>query len=180
MTELFLDKTRFLLYHLYMIILGIDPGYAIVGYGAISVVGSKQKLIDYGAITTPKTESMPNRLFYIAEEMEKVLQKYSPDAIAVEELFFYNNQKTAIAVAEARGALLVPCLKSKAKLYEFTPMQVKQALTGYGREDKNQIQQMVKILLGLDKIPKPDDAADALAIAITCAQTNKLSDLFGM
>lgn len=163
-----------------MVILGIDPGYATVGYGVINFCGSKCTVIEYGTIKTPKDKPLPERLGFIADEMEKLLERFCPDIVAVEELFFYNNQKTAIFVAEARGALLVPCLKSKAKLYEFTPMQIKQAMTGYGRADKNQIQQMVKVLLGLDKVPKPDDAADALAVALTCAQTNRLSGLFGM
>lgn len=166
-------------YYKFMIILGIDPGYATVGYGVIENTGSKNFAKEYGVIQTPKADTLPYRLGYIAEKIEELLERFKPDAIAVEELFFYNNQKTAIFVAEARGAILVPCLKSKAKIYEFTPLQIKQAMTGYGRADKNQIQQMVKIMLALDKIPKPDDAADALAVALTCAQTNRLSGLFG-
>lgn len=163
-----------------MKILGIDPGYAIVGFGVIENTGSKNYAIEYGTIQTPKSDTLPNRLGYIAEQIEIILEKHKPEAIAIEELFFYNNQKTAIFVAEARGAIIIPCLKSKAKLYEYTPMQIKQAMTGYGRADKNQIQQMVKLMLGLEKIPKPDDAADALAVALTCAQSSRLAGLFGM
>lgn len=163
-----------------MIILGIDPGYAIVGYGIISTDGSSNKLVNFGAITTPKEHSMPQRLTHISECVVELIAKYKPDAVAIEELFFTTNQKTAINVAQARGAIIVSCIGGCKNLYEYTPLQIKQAMTGYGRADKNQIQQMVKIMLGLTTIPKPDDAADALAVALTHAQTNRLAGLFGM
>lgn len=163
-----------------MIILGIDPGYAIVGYGVITTNGSSHKIVDFGTITTPKEHPMPKRLIHIAKCIKELVEKYKPDAVAVEELFFTTNQKTAINVAQARGAIIVSCIGGCKNLYEYTPLQIKQAITGYGRADKKQIQQMVKIMLGLATIPKPDDAADALAVALTHAQTNRLAGLFGM
>lgn len=163
-----------------MIILGIDPGYAIVGYGLIDSVRGNYTVVDYGVITTPKDEAMPTRLAMIADALEKLIDKYKPDAVAVEELFFSNNQKTAMAVAEARGVILLTAIKSCGRLYEYTPMQIKQAMTGWGKADKLQIQTMVTRLLKLKAIPKPDDAADALAVALTCAQTSRMNGLFIM
>lgn len=175
-----IDLTVYFLYHIIMIILGIDPGYATVGYGIIRTEGSKNVAVDYGVITTPKTDKLPKRLKYIADCIKELIAKHNPDVISIEELFFQNNRKTAIFVAEARGAIIVSCMECNKGLYEYTPLQIKQAMTGYGRADKNQIQQMVKVMLGLQSIPRPDDAADALAVALTHAQTNKLSGLFGM
>lgn len=161
-----------------MIILGIDPGIAIVGYGVIEAVRGNFRMIDYGVIRTPKEESKPARLCMIEEGLKQLIEKYKPDQISMEELFFSTNTKTAITVAEARGVLLLTATKYCGKLYEYTPMQVKQAVTGWGKADKLQVQQMVKMMLKLKNIPKPDDAADALAIAITHAQTAKMSGLF--
>lgn len=163
-----------------MIILGIDPGYATVGFGVIENAGSKNKALEYGVILTPKDESLPKRLAKISEGFDVLIDKYKPDAIAIEELFFTNNQKTAILVAEARGAILLTVYRKCKNLYEYTPLQIKQAMTGFGRADKKQIQLMVTRFLNLDKIPKPDDAADALAVALTHAQTNRLAGLFGI
>ncbi|NCA91987.1 crossover junction endodeoxyribonuclease RuvC [bacterium] len=163
-----------------MIILGIDPGYATVGFGLIESLSGKCRAIEYGAIITKKEENLPNRLLKISNAFEQIIDKYKPDAIAIEELFFQNNQKTAILVAEARGAILLTAYKKCASLYEYTPLQIKQAMTGYGRADKRQIQEMVKAMLCLNCIPKPDDAADALAVALTHAQTNRLAGLFGI
>jgi crossover junction endodeoxyribonuclease RuvC len=163
-----------------MVILGIDPGYATVGYGIIRSEGSKNVALGYGVITTPKTQTLPQRLTFIAKCITELIDKYRPDAISIEELFFQNNRKTAIFVAEARGAILVSCMQNCQNLFEYTPLQIKQAMTGYGRADKNQIQQMVKIMLGLTDIPRPDDAADALAVALTHAQSNKLANMFGI
>ncbi|MGN1042297.1 MAG: crossover junction endodeoxyribonuclease RuvC [Christensenellales bacterium] len=163
-----------------MIILGIDPGYATVGFGVLESNGSKHRAIEYGVIQTPKEESLPERLAKISRGFDILIDKYNPDAIAIEELFFTNNQKTAILVAEARGAILLTVYAKCKKLYEYTPLQIKQAMTGYGKADKKQIQQMVKTYLKLDSIPKPDDAADALAVALTHAQTNRLAGLFGI
>lgn len=161
-----------------MIILGIDPGFAIVGYGVIEAVNGNFKVLDFGAINTPKQESLPVRLAMIEEGMQRLIEKFKPDSIAVEELFFTKNITTGIAVAEARGVILLTAVKSCGKLYEYTPMQIKQAVTGYGSADKRQMQQMTRILLKLKEVPKPDDAADALAVALTHAQTNRLSGQF--
>lgn len=163
-----------------MIILGIDPGYGIVGFGVIEKTASKLRTIAYGAIETPKVSRFPVRLKFIGEKIGELIAAYKPDAVAVEELFFQNNQKTAIMVAEARGVVLYTAECSGTPLYEYTPMQIKQAVTGFGRADKRQIQQMVKLLLGLESVPKPDDAADALAAAITHAQTNTRMGNFGV
>jgi len=157
-----------------MIIFGIDPGYATVGWGVIKSEKGKQSVVNYGAITTPKTQRMPERLNYIGGELSKLIELYKPDAVAVEELFFHTNQKTAITVAQARGVIIYIAESLGCKLYEYTPLQIKQTLTGYGRAEKQQIQYMVKLLLCLKEIPKPDDAADALAVALTHAQTNTL------
>jgi crossover junction endodeoxyribonuclease RuvC len=157
-----------------MIILGIDPGYAIVGFGVIEKNGNSIKVIDYGVVTTPKEDPMPVRLCSIYDSICAIIQKYKPDCMALEELFFQNNQKTAIDVAQARGVIELAGMKYIGKLYEYTPMQIKQALTGVGRAEKKQVQYMVKAILGLSAIPKPDDAADALAVAITHSQTNQL------
>lgn len=163
-----------------MIILGIDPGYATVGFGVIETANGKNKAIEYGVILTPKEDSLPKRLAKISEGFDNLIEKYHPDAVAIEELFFQNNQKTAILVAEARGAILLTVYGKVKNLYEYTPLQIKQAMTGYGRADKQQIQHMVTRYLNLKEIPKPDDAADALAVALTHAQTNRLAGLFGI
>ena len=163
-----------------MIIIGIDPGYAIVGIGAVEYRGNKFRTLEYGAITTPAGMDTVDRLKKIYDEMTMYLDKYSPDAVAIEELFFNSNQKTAINVAQARGVLLVAVRNRNIPIFEYTPLQVKQSVTGYGRADKGQIQQMVKMLLGLNAIPKPDDAADALAIAICHAHSNKMNNMFGL
>ncbi len=157
-----------------MRILGIDPGFAIVGYGVLDSRGNSKKAVAYGAITTPTSESFPVRLAMIDDQMTKIIREYKPDAVAVEELFFAKNVTTAINVAHARGVILNCAVRECGHLYEYTPMQIKQGLTGYGRADKNQIQQMVKLLLGLKEIPKPDDAADALAVAICHSQSNPI------
>jgi len=157
-----------------MIILGIDPGLAIVGVGLIEKTPQKSKLIHYGTVLTPKFESTPVRLAMIDEQITRVINKYRPDVVAVEELFFNTNITTGIKVAEARGVLLLCAIKHGGLLYEYTPLQVKMALTGNGRADKKQMQFMVRAILELDHIPKPDDAADALAVAICHANTTQL------
>lgn len=149
-----------------MIILGIDPGYAIVGYGVLDYDGNKFKVIEYGAITTDASMDMFDRLKSIYDDLNTVIYRTKPDFMAIEELFFNSNQKTAINVAQARGVLLLAAMNNNIKIAEYTPLQVKQAVAGYGRADKNQVQQMVKLLLGLESVPKPDDTADAVAIAI--------------
>ncbi len=161
-----------------MIILGIDPGYAIVGYGVIEVDKGKFTAIDYGVIRTPQYESISVRLSMIARDLQAIIDKYKPDAVAIEELFFSANRKTGIMVAEARGVILLTCANSCGNLYEYTPMQIKQAITGYGGADKQQIQHMITLLLRLKSIPKPDDAADALAVALCHGQSAKFGEQF--
>lgn len=162
-----------------MIIVGFDPGLATLGYGVIKKdARHKPEMLDYGIISTPKDENLAVRLGLIERGVKQIIEKFKPDEIAMEELFFAKNVKTAIAVAHARGVLLLTANKECGKIFEYTPLQIKQALTGYGRADKRQIQAMVKQFLGLKSIPRPDDAADALAVALCHAQTNKLGGLF--
>ncbi len=161
-----------------MRILGIDPGLATVGWGVIDVVSGKPKVVSYGVISTPKDKKLPDRLSIIEEDIKYIISKYKPDEIALEELFFNTNITTGINVAHARGVILLTAVKECGKLYEYTPLQIKQALTGYGRAEKRQIQEMTKTFLSLSKIPKPDDAADALAVALTHSQTSKLASNF--
>lgn len=161
-----------------MRILGIDPGIAIVGYGVIDYDGNRMKVVDYGVITTPAKTNYAIRIKQIYEAMETLLDKYQVEQVAVEELFFNQNTKTAIDVAQARGAIVLSVMNKGRKLYEYTPLQVKQNVCGYGRADKRQVQEMVKRLLNLKELPRPDDAADALAIAIGHCSTNRLSDMF--
>ncbi|HHU48994.1 MAG: crossover junction endodeoxyribonuclease RuvC [Caldicoprobacterales bacterium] len=149
-----------------MIILGIDPGMAIMGYGVIESNGNKVRALDYGVVTTPSDMETPQRLLRIFDSVEGLIQKYSPDAMVYEELFFNKNVKTALTIGHARGAAVLAGARQAIDLYEYTPLQVKQAVVGYGRADKQQVQGMVKLLLNLKEIPKPDDAADALAVAI--------------
>ena len=155
-----------------MRILGIDPGIAIVGFGLIEADRGKTRLLNYGAITTPAGLPLARRLVQIEQDMEALIAQLKPDAIAVEELFFSNNITTGIAVAHGRGIILCTAEKSGVPLYEYTPMQVKQAVTGYGKAVKKQVQEMTRILLHLPAVPKPDDTADALAMAITFCHTN--------
>lgn len=163
-----------------MVILGIDPGYAIVGYGVVISDGRCHAAVDYGVIETPKTDRFPVRLAHIAKQLSDLIDRCRPDAIAIEELFFHTNKTTVIMVAEARGVILYVAESKGIPLYEYTPLQIKQSLTGYGRAVKTQMQEMVKGLLRLDKIPRPDDAADALAVALTHAQTNQRMGRYGI
>lgn len=149
-----------------MYILGIDPGLAIVGWGVVEYVNEKFTPISYGAITTPAGIDIEQRLLQIYDGLDGIIKKYKPDDIAIEELFFNTNQKTAIAVAGARGVIMLCGIQNKIPLYEYTPLQVKQAVVGYGRADKKQVITMTNMLLGLKKSPKLDDTSDALAIAI--------------
>jgi len=161
-----------------MVVLGIDPGLAIVGYGIIEHIGNKYKVLDYGVITTPAKISYAIRIKMIYDSMEKLLNTYAIDEVAIEELFFNKNVKTAIDVAQARGAIVLSCMNNNLEIFEYTPLQVKQGICGYGRADKKQVQSMVKSLRNLKEIPKPDDAADALAIAIGHLSTNRFSKMF--
>jgi len=149
-----------------MVILGIDPGYAIVGYGIIRYENNKMTVLDFGAITTEAGTPFEERLRQIYVDLSFLFNKYSPDVMAIEKLFFNTNQKTAIDVAQARGVIVLSATMFNAEIYEYTPLQVKQSVVGYGRAEKKQVQEMTKKLLGLSKVPKPDDTADALAMAI--------------
>ena len=155
-----------------MVILGIDPGYAIVGYGVIRAQNGRFVPLEHGAIVTKAGENFNRRLEIIYDAMTEVLQKWKPDAVSIEKLYFKNNKTTAIGVAEARGVILLAAAQAGLPIYEYTPMQVKQAVTGYGKAVKKQVQEMTRILLHLPAIPKPDDTADALAMAITFCHTN--------
>ncbi len=148
------------------ILLSIDPGYAIIGYGIMKKNGSKIVILDYGHISTLKTDKFAVRLNQLAKALDLLIQQYAPGQLAVEELFFSKNTKTAMKVAHARGVILNVAVEHGLDVFEYTPLQVKQAVVGYGRADKNQVQEMVKRLLSLKEIPKPDDVADALAIGV--------------
>ena len=159
-----------------MRIIGIDPGYAITGYGVIDYQGNHFKLITSGAIETKKGVPFPNRLEKIYDDMMKLIEDYKPDAIAVEELFFNTNTTTAIGVAQGRGMILVAAAKTNTPIYEYTPLQVKQAVVGYGRAEKKQVQMMVQRILNVEKIPKLDDTTDAMAIAMCHAHSYRFAE----
>lgn len=149
-----------------MKIIGIDPGYAIVGYGVINYINCHYAALDYGAVTTlPKTD-FSTRLELIYDGVSRIIVQFKPEAMAIEELFFNTNSKTAICVAQARGAILLAAKKNLVPVFEYTPLQVKQSVVGYGRAEKKQVMEMTRLLLNLKTIPRPDDTADALAIAI--------------
>ena len=154
-----------------MIILGIDPGLALVGWGVIEYSGSRFRTLGYGSIQTPADMKTEDRLVEIYRRMQDLIRTYKPDCMAVEELFWNTNQTTGIRVSEARGVILLAGAEDKLPIYEYTPLQVKQAVVGYGRAEKKQVITMVTMLLKLEKPPKPDDTADALAIAICHAHS---------
>jgi len=155
-----------------MKILGIDPGTAIIGYGLVEYKNNKINYIDYSCIYTHKDQAMSIRLKEIFEELNIIIDKLKPDAIAIEEIFYFKNNKTVISVSQARGVIILACQLKKIPIFEYTPLQVKMGITGYGRAEKKQVQLMVQKILNLKEIPKPDDAADALAIAITHVNSN--------
>lgn len=159
-------------------ILGIDPGTATTGWGVIRENKGNCEVVAFGAIETSKHKDNVSRLKEIARDLETLIGTYKPDEVGIEDLFFCNNVTTAIKVAQARGVMLLICARAKLPIGEYTPLQVKQALTGYGKADKFQVQHMVKEFLKLRKIPKPDDAADALAVAI-CHQSSRRIKLLG-
>ena len=163
-----------------MIVLGIDPGLATLGWGVIEAMRGKQHMVAYGCILTTPQQKLPERLLQIQRDMQSLLLRYYPEEIAFEELFFAKNTTTALTVGAARGVSIGVCAAHTSALYEYTPMQVKQAIAGFGGAGKKQVQQMVKLLLHLEDIPKPDDAADALAIALTHAATGLAKDQFLM
>lgn len=158
-----------------MVIIGIDPGYAITGFGVLEYEGNHFKLIESGSIQTKAGIPLPTRIAKIYDDMNGLIEKYKPDAIAIEELFFNRNTTTAIGVAQGRGAVLIAAAKTNTPIYEYTPLQVKQGVTGYGRADKKQVQMMVKTVLGLEKVPKLDDTTDAIAIGICHAHSHRFS-----
>lgn len=163
-----------------MRIIGIDPGYAIVGFGIIEYDNGRFKVIDYGAVTTSPDMDFNRRIEIIYDDVSQILDIYKPESLAIEKLYFQNNQKTAIDVAEARGVILLSAVKRRLLIREYTPLEVKKSVTGYGKAVKKQVQEMTKRILRLPKIPKPDDTADALAIAVCHAHTdNSLLAGFG-
>ncbi len=149
-----------------MVILGIDPGYAIVGWGVVRYESNRFKTLDFGAVTTPAGMHFADRLEKIYDGIDCLLSQYKPDALSIEKLFFNTNQKTAIDVAQARGVILLAAKKAGVEVFEYTPLQVKQSVVGYGRAEKKQVQEMTRVILNLNAVPKPDDTADALALAI--------------
>ncbi|PYG88843.1 Holliday junction endonuclease RuvC [Ruminiclostridium sufflavum DSM 19573] len=162
-----------------MIIMGIDPGFAITGYGVVKYEGNRFSVLEYGAVTTEASMKLSQRLLVLYNELEILIDKFKPDAIAIEELFFNKNIKTALNVGHGRGVSVLAAAKAGVEIYEYTPLQVKQSVVGYGRAEKTQIQQMVKAILNLSAIPKPDDVADALAIAICHGNSYRMGAILG-
>lgn len=154
-----------------MRILGIDPGFAIVGFGVVDSTAGRQALVQCGAINTPSTWRLPARLLQISTDMAQLLDQFRPDAMAVEELFFNNNITTGIGVAQARGVILTEAERAGVPVFEYSPSQVKQAVVGYGKAEKNQVMEMTRRLLGLKAVIRPDDAADAVAVALCHARS---------
>lgn len=156
------------------VVIGIDPGTATTGYGLVRM-NSRSELeeVDYGVVTTPSDWDEPRRLLFIYNALREIVEKYQPESCAVENIFFQKNVRTAMRVGQGRGAALIAMATSNLPMGEYTPSQIKQAVVGYGNADKNQVQQMVKLLLDLDQIPQPDDAADALAVAICHLHTSQ-------
>ncbi len=159
-----------------MLILGIDPGTATTGYSLIESEGDNIRLLDFGIIKTQATTENAERLSQICADIEELVSTYHPDEAAIEDLFFSKNVKTAMKVAQARGAIIATLSKAKVKIHEYKPVEVKSAVTGNGRAEKMQIQKMTQIILGLKEIPKPDDAADAIAIAICHINSRKFNE----
>lgn len=149
-----------------MRILGVDPGYAIVGWGVLDYIGNRFSPVAFGAVTTHANIPFNTRLEQVYDGLVKIINDYKPEAMSIEKLFFNTNAKTAIDVSQARGVILLAAKKAEIDIFEYTPLQVKQSVVGYGRAEKNQVQEMTRIMLSLDKVPKPDDTADALALAI--------------
>lgn len=164
-----------------MVILGIDPGFGTMGFGVIDKRADGNCVpIDYGVIKTPQNESFPVRLAILEEGLNKLYEKYKPEEISVEELFFSKNVTTGIQVAHARGVILLSAIKYCGRLFEYTPNQIKQALTGYGKADKVQMMHVVQSILRLKQVPRPDDAADALAVALCHAHTSRFGMMYGI
>ena len=157
-----------------MRIMGIDPGYATLGFGVVDYQGAKWTPVQHGVLLTPAEMSFPERLMQIYEDMQYVLEQYQPQAVSIEKLFFNTNKTTGIMVAEARGVILLACVQKQVSVYEYTPLQVKSAVVGYGKAEKKQVMDMTRRILHLSEIPKPDDAADALALAICHGHSARL------
>lgn len=155
-----------------MIILGIDPGYAIVGWGVIEYTSNRFTVIDYGAVTTQAQTPFNDRLKVVYDGIDSIMKRYSPEALSIEKLFYNTNAKTVIDVAQARGVINLAAVQNNIPIFEYTPLQVKQSVVGYGRAEKKQVQEMTRVILKLAKIPKPDDTADALAMAICHAHAS--------
>jgi crossover junction endodeoxyribonuclease RuvC len=161
-----------------MIVLGLDPGLAITGYGLVRESPSgKLVVVGYGVITTPAWEPLPKRLLTIDRELGTLLYEYSPDVVAIEELFFCKNVTTALIVGQARGVVILAAARNGLAVYEYKPMAIKQAISGYGKAPKSQVQEMVRMLLELDSVPEPDDAADGLAVAICHLHNARLKNI---
>ena len=160
-----------------MRILGIDPGYAIMGYGVLDYNGNRFKTVGYGSVETEAGLPMPERLKLLYDGLTEIIQKYEPDEVSIEELFFNRNVTTAIGVGEARGVAMLACVEGGLDVSEYTPMEIKQALVGYGKAEKAQVQMMVKTILNLPEVPKPDDTADAVAAAICHAHSRNARGL---
>lgn len=163
-----------------MVILGIDPGIAIMGYGVLETRGNKINVLENGVITTSSKSKTPLRLNHLYDNLDDIIKEYRPDEFAIEELFFNQNVKTAITVGHARGVQVLCAERNNLPIYEYTPLQIKQAVTGFGRANKKQMQKTVTTLLNLSEIPKPDDAADALAVALTHAFSQRFKEEFRM
>lgn len=161
-----------------MRILGIDPGLATLGFGVIEAERGNYKLIQFGTVNTPARQPMPLRLRAVYQGVRQLMEIYQPDEVAFEELFFSKNITTGMAVSAARGVALVAVVEKTENIYEYTPMQIKQAVTGYGGADKHQVQHMVKLLLHMNEIARPDDAADGLAVALTHANSQHAKEMF--
>lgn len=155
-----------------MIILGIDPGYAIVGWGVIEYTANRFTVVDYGAVTTEAGTPFNDRLKAVYDGIDSIMKRYSPEALSIEKLFYNTNAKTVIDVAQARGVINLAAVQNNIPIFEYTPLQVKQSVVGYGRAEKKQVQEMTRVILKLAKIPKPDDTADALAMAICHAHAS--------
>lgn len=162
-----------------MIILGVDPGTAITGYGFVRVEDDQLEMIAFGAITTPPDWELARRIEHIYRELSRLITQHAPTDAVVEKLFFSKNVRTALSVGQARGVALLAAEQAHLTIHEYAPLEIKQAIAGYGRADKNQVQQMVKLLLKLDSIPQPDDAADALAVAICHAHSARFQKVTG-
>lgn len=160
-----------------MLVLGIDPGTATTGYGLVEYKQGKELLVEYGIISTPAGMGMPHRLCLINQELNSILQKYRPDEAAIEQIFYHKNSKTVITVAQSRGVALMTAAAAGVAVAEYTPLQVKQAVVGYGGAEKKQVQLMVQKILSMRELPKPDDAADALAIAICHIHSYRLANI---